>query len=89
MFVTIPNTGTTGDVQPAIALGLGLEKAGYRVKLMAFDEYQALITSYGLGFYHLRVNMQVRFEKHGGANLNAVKIITQVKGHALDVQARV
>jgi sterol 3beta-glucosyltransferase len=42
--------GTRGDVQPLIALALGLKKAGYRTKLAAPANYQAWIESYGLKF---------------------------------------
>ena len=69
MIITIPVAGTRGDVQPAIALGLGLEQAGYRVRLMAFEEYRPLVMEHGLDFYPLQVNMQSLLEKHGKASL--------------------
>jgi sterol 3beta-glucosyltransferase len=68
MIITIPTAGTRGDVQPAIALGLGLKKAGYRVRLVAFEEYRSLVADYGLDFFPLQVNMQSLLEKHGKAN---------------------
>ena len=46
--ITIVTIGSRGDVQPYIALGLGLEKAGYRVRIAAPATLCTLITHYGL-----------------------------------------
>jgi sterol 3beta-glucosyltransferase len=43
-------TGTLGDVQPFVALGLGLQRAGYRVTLATHPEYEPLATGRGLAF---------------------------------------
>jgi sterol 3beta-glucosyltransferase len=51
MNITILSTGTRGDTQPYIALGLALEEAGHRVRLAAFRDFEALITAHGLGFH--------------------------------------
>jgi len=69
MLITIPTAGTRGDVQPAIALGLGLERVGYQVRLMAFEEYRQVVAEYGLDFYPLRVSLQTLLERHGKADL--------------------
>lgn len=41
--------GSRGDVQPYIALGLGLLKEGHRVTIVTHEEYREWIVSYGLG----------------------------------------
>ena len=41
--------GTRGDVQPALALGLGLKKAGFEVRLGAFEEFRPLVEAHGIG----------------------------------------
>ena len=46
--ITIITMGSRGDVQPYIALGLGLEKAGYRVRIAAPAVLCNLVTQYGL-----------------------------------------
>ena len=69
MRITIPTAGTRGDVQPAIALGLGLLKAGYQVRLIAFEEYRELITGYGLDYFPLQVNIQTLLKKYGKVDL--------------------
>lgn len=48
MLIVILAVGTRGDVQPAIALGLGLRARGYHVRLFVGAEFGAWVTSYGL-----------------------------------------
>jgi sterol 3beta-glucosyltransferase len=53
MHITIVALGSRGDVQPYIALGKGLQRAGHEVTLLAGDEFEAFITENGLGFFPL------------------------------------
>lgn len=41
--------GSRGDVQPYIALGLGLRKEGHRVTIVTHEEYREWIVGFGLG----------------------------------------
>jgi sterol 3beta-glucosyltransferase len=50
MRFTILAHGSRGDIQPYIALGLGLQRAGHAVRLAAPILYQDFITAYGLEF---------------------------------------
>jgi Glycosyl transferases, related to UDP-glucuronosyltransferase len=52
--ITILTTGTRGDVQPYIAIGVELKKAGQNVRLVSFENYQAWVKSYGLDFYPIK-----------------------------------
>jgi sterol 3beta-glucosyltransferase len=54
MVITILTTGTTGDTQPYIALGMELKKAGYTVRIAAFEIYGTFVKSYGLEFYPIK-----------------------------------
>lgn len=51
--LTIIALGSRGDVQPFVALGLGLQAAGYTVKIAAAADYADLVTCYGLAFHSL------------------------------------
>jgi sterol 3beta-glucosyltransferase len=42
--------GSRGDVQPFVALGLGLKARGYEVVIAAAEDYGALVTEQGLNF---------------------------------------
>lgn len=54
MLITILAIGTRGDVQPYLALGAALKKAGHRVRLAAFENYSEWVKNQGLEFYPVR-----------------------------------
>ena len=56
MRLTIPTTGSRGDVQPYIALGLGLQAAGHRVRLATHADFESFVRSYGLDFHALEAD---------------------------------
>ena len=53
MKVTIIAAGSRGDVQPYVALGKGLKEAGHTVRVLAFQDFQNLITAHGLEFFDM------------------------------------
>ena len=62
MRIAIIATGGRGDVQPYIALGQGLKKAGHSVRLVTMQDFEALVRSYGLEFWSVRGNAQESLE---------------------------
>lgn len=54
MLITILTTGTRGDTQPYIALGMELKKAGHNVRIAAFENYETFVKSFGLEFYPIK-----------------------------------
>ena len=53
MNITILAPGSRGDVQPYVALGNGLLRAGHAVTVLTYHNFEQLVTSYGLGFVAL------------------------------------
>jgi len=53
MRITILTVGTRGDLQPYIALGRGLQSAGYQVRLATNAPYKDTVEGQGLEFYCL------------------------------------
>jgi sterol 3beta-glucosyltransferase len=51
MRIVIIAPGTRGDVQPYIALGIGLQNAGHYVRLVSHSNFEVLAASYGLEFW--------------------------------------
>lgn len=41
--------GSRGDIQPYIALGLGLQKEGHRVTIVTHEEYKEWVEGFGIG----------------------------------------
>ena len=58
MQVTIIAPGSRGDVQPYVALGKGLKEAGHTVCVLATQDFQKLITDYGLDFFDMGGSME-------------------------------
>jgi sterol 3beta-glucosyltransferase len=48
MLITILTGGSRGDVQPYIALGLALKRAGCDVRIVTFKNFDAFVKSFGL-----------------------------------------
>ncbi len=48
MLITILTGGSRGDVQPFVALGLALKRAGCDVRMVTFGNYADFVKSYGL-----------------------------------------
>lgn len=51
MKITILAPGSRGDVQPYVALGLGLQSAGYEVSITTHTIFESFVRTYGLGFH--------------------------------------
>ena len=53
MRIAIHTLGTRGDVQPYVALALGLRAAGHEVLIAAPSQYEAFVGARGIGFAYL------------------------------------
>jgi sterol 3beta-glucosyltransferase len=58
MRIAIIAIGSRGDVQPYIALGQGLRKAGHTVRLATNKDFEDLVKAHGLEFWLIRGNSQ-------------------------------
>ena len=58
MRIAIIAIGSRGDVQPYIALGQGLKKAGHTVRFVTQQNFEELVRSYGLEFWPVRGSAQ-------------------------------
>jgi len=58
MRIAIIAPGSRGDVEPYIALGKGLTKAGNVVRLVTHQDFEVLVNSHGLEFWPVEVNVQ-------------------------------
>jgi sterol 3beta-glucosyltransferase len=71
--------GTRGDVQPYIALGLGLVKQGHDVTLAAPKNFESLVTSYRLKFHPLHGDAEQMMNSEEGKSVvkseNSIKLM--------------
>jgi sterol 3beta-glucosyltransferase len=85
MKIAIVTVGTRGDLQPYIALGLGLKEAGYKVLVISAKNEQSFVENYGLDFLALNVNIQALMESDEVQEMskgnNPIKfIVSHLKG---------
>lgn len=69
MKITIITVGSRGDVQPYLALGVGLHNAGYTVRLATHDTFKHLIISYGLDFFPVGGDIQSITQGESGKHM--------------------
>lgn len=56
--IALVTIGTQGDVQPYLALAIALQERGYDPVLGATEDFESLITGYGLEFHSLGPSIQ-------------------------------
>jgi len=82
--ISIISAGSRGDVQPYIALGVGLKKSGHKVRFLAPSDYGKLAVEHQLEFIDLGGNMQSVAQGLEGRleQGNMLKIMIEMRGAA-------
>lgn len=73
MHITITTAGSRGDVQPYVALGLGLKEAGHEVRLVTYAPFEDFVRGYGLGYHPITGDPGGAVAELLEAGLNPVK----------------
>lgn len=78
------SAGSRGDVQPYVALGVGLRKAGHKVRFLAPSDYATLAVEHHLGFVDLGGTMQFVAQGLEGQleQGHMLKIMVEMRGAA-------
>lgn len=82
MNIKLLTLGTRGDVQPFVALGLGLQKAGHEVTICTAANYEAFVMSHGLSFFPIRADFMEFTQSEEGKKMlsgNVFHIIKNMK----------
>lgn len=66
MHITIIALGSYGDVRPLIALAVGLRRAGYRVRIAAFNEFAGFVDRYNFEFASITGDPREVMEQRAG-----------------------
>jgi UDP:flavonoid glycosyltransferase YjiC (YdhE family) len=69
--IVIPTTGSLGDVQPYVALGLGLKRAGHRVRLATHADFESLIRGRGLDFFAIEDSSRALHRRDAGERMTS------------------
>ncbi len=69
MHYGIVAIGSRGDVQPFIALALGLKKRGHEVTLMAHENFKGFVESYEVPFISMKGNVEEMLQSEEAGNV--------------------
>ena len=87
MRITILTIGSRGDVQPYVALGLGLQAAGHKVCFATHAIFEDFVRSRGLDFAPLAGNLKEFFAQEEGhaifseSGYNTIRFVRQFIGN--------
>jgi sterol 3beta-glucosyltransferase len=82
MRITILTLGSQGDVQPYVALGTGLTRAGHRVRVVTFQNFRGLVEGAGLDFHAVKGDSQAILSGVGGigeGSNNPIRLFSTIK----------
>ena len=81
MKITICTFGTRGDIQPYLALAVGLQKAGHEVTLAAPQDFAEWIRSYGGKAHPVRIDAQAGMQEPAfKADMQSRNLLRQLQG---------
>jgi sterol 3beta-glucosyltransferase len=89
MKITILTYGSRGDVQPFLALAVGLQKAGHMVKLAAPHRFKAFIEAYGISCVPLAGDPEVISQRLNDAGANPIRMVRAMSDYIFSVADQV
>jgi sterol 3beta-glucosyltransferase len=89
MRITILTYGSRGDVQPFLALALGLQKAGHQVKLAAPHRFESLVRAYKVPFVPLAGDPEVISQRLNDAGANPLAMVRAISDYIFSIADQV
>jgi sterol 3beta-glucosyltransferase len=89
MKIAILTYGSRGDVQPFLALAVGLQKAGHAVTLAAPHRFENFISKYGISFAPLAGDPEEISRIMNDAGDNSFRLINGMKAYIFDIAPQV
>ncbi len=89
MNITILTYGSRGDVQPFVALALGLQKNGHVVKLAAPHKFDEFVTSHGVLFVPLAGDPEEISRLINNAGTNPVRVVASMWKYIFSIAPQV
>jgi sterol 3beta-glucosyltransferase len=89
MKITILSYGSRGDVQPFIALALGLQKNGHEVKLAASHRFADFVGEHDVPFASLAGDPEEISKRINDAGTNAMRIISSIWDYVFAIAPQV
>lgn len=89
MKITLLTYGSRGDVQPFLALALGLQRNGHQVKLAAPHRFAEFSARLGVPFVPLAGDPEIISERLNAADTNPLRAIAAIQGYIFDIAPQV
>lgn len=82
MRIKLLTLGTRGDIQPFIALGIGLQKRGHQVTICTSRNFEEVIHAYGLQFVSIQADIMKLAQSEEGKQMlggNPLRMMKQMR----------
>jgi sterol 3beta-glucosyltransferase len=89
MKITILTYGSRGDVQPFLALALGLQKAGHIVKLAAPHRFADFVNKHKVPFVPLAGDPEIISQRLNDAGANPIRMIRAMSDYLFSIADQV
>ena len=89
MRITILTYGSRGDVQPFLALAVGLQKAGHQVKLAAPHRFAVMASQHGISFVPLAGEPEVISQRLNDAGANPFGMVRAISDYIFSIAEQV
>ena len=89
MKITILTYGSRGDVQPFLALAIGLQKAGHRVKLAAPHYFADFVNAYDIPFVPLAGDPKIISQRLNNAGRNPLCMVHAMGDYIFSIAGQV
>ena len=89
MKITILTYGSRGDVQPFLALALGLQKADHTIKLAAPHRFADFVQEHGVPFVPLAGDPEIISQRLNDAGANPIRMIRAMSDYLFSIAEQV
>lgn len=89
MKITILTYGSRGDVQPFLALAVGLRKNGHQVKLAAPHRFEDFVSQYGISFVPLAGDPEIISKRLNDAGANPIRMVYAMGEYVFSIASQV
>ena len=89
MKITILTYGSRGDVQPLLALAVGLQKAGHQPRLAAPYRFKEFVEGYGVPFTDLAGDPGIISQRLNDAGSNPIRMVRGISGYIFSIAGQV
>jgi sterol 3beta-glucosyltransferase len=89
MNITILTYGSRGDVQPFLALAVGLQKSGHTVRLAVPHRFAGFVESYEIPFVSLAGDPEIISQQLNDAGVNPVRMVRAMSGYIFSIADQV